>query len=503
MSVSSGNGAGPNGVANGRTSTANEQVYELLHVVFKRKRLIIALFLAVTLPSVLAMWSRKPQFMARGRVLIVSDRADVTLSPTELDTLATVKLNEATVNSEVYLIQSRELLEQVARGLKVASTSGGVVGIANAASNNDSIGGEVLGLSRSLKVTPIRASNVIEISYPSTDASYAAQVVNRVVDEYLTFHAMVHGKKGLSGFYDKQGRALLASLRESEDSLRDFALNEGIVNPIAEIQAAVGSVSNMEGELRTVSTVIAGVEEKLRTINDQLAEQPTVVKRSQYVGVNPVVSQLSEQLVDRQVDRVTLLRKYTEKDRHVRDNEEEINEIEAQLSTTKRSEPTVITQEMLGPNPVYEARLTEMLRMEAELKEQRAKKLAVENELARSRRQLVVLKQKGIEFERLDQDILRRRAMLELFEKRQQEASLGEAMDQERLVNVEVVERPKLPLAANNNGASSVYLALLSGLAVALGGAFGAEYLNRTVRFEREVEGRLGVPVLGTIPDRR
>jgi uncharacterized protein involved in exopolysaccharide biosynthesis len=503
MSVSTGNGAMPNGDANGRTSTANEQVYELLHVVFKRKRLIIALFLAVTLPSVLSMWSRKPQYLARGRVLIVSDRADVTLSPTESDALATVRLNEATVNSEVYLIQSRELLEQVARGLKVASTSGGVVGIANAASNNDSIGGEVLGLSRALKVTPIRASNVIEISYPSTDSAYAAQVVNRVVDEYLTFHAMVHGKKGLSGFYDKQGRALMASLRESEDSLREFALNEGIVNPVAEIQAAVGSVASLETELRNASTSIAGAEERLRTINDQLAEQPTVVKRSQYVGVNPVVSQLSEQLVDRQIDRVTLLRKYTDKDRHVRDNEEEIAEIEAHLGATKRSEPTIVTQEMLGPNPVYEARLSEMLRLEAELKEQRARKLAVENELARSRRQLVLLKQKGIEFDRLDQGVLRRRAMLELFEKRQQEASLGEAMDQERLVNVEVVERPKLPLAASNNGASSVYLALISGLAVALGGAFGAEYLNRTVRFEREVEGRLGVPVLGTIPDGR
>jgi capsular polysaccharide biosynthesis protein len=36
---------------------------------------------------------------------------------------------------------------------------------------------------------------------------------------------------------------------------------------------------------------------------------------------------------------------------------------------------------------------------------------------------------------------------------------------------------------------------------VAFGGAFGLEYLNRTLRFEREVERYLGLPVIGTIAE--
>ena len=51
------------------------------------------------------------------------------------------------------------------------------------------------------------------------------------------------------------------------------------------------------------------------------------MKRSQSLEVSPVITQLSTQLVDRQVDRVTLLRKYTEKDRHVHDNADEIAEL--------------------------------------------------------------------------------------------------------------------------------------------------------------------------------
>ncbi|OFV87320.1 MAG: hypothetical protein A3J75_05465, partial [Acidobacteria bacterium RBG_16_68_9] len=476
--MKNGNGNGnsngrSNGNGNGNGPSVNEQVYEILHVAFKRKRLIAALFLAVALPGLIATWSRRPTYVASGKVLIVSDRADVTIQPSDINSLATIKLNESTVNSEVHIIESRELLEQVVRGLTLASTGGGVFGIANAASDHEAIGNRVLRLARALKVTPIRASNVIEIGYPSSDPVLAAQVVNRVVDEYLSYHAMVHGQKGLSTFYEDQSRLLQAELRRAEQTLRDFSYREGMVSPAAQIQSAVTAVADLETVLRTVSTSIAGAEEKLRTISEQLTDQPSVMKRAQYLGVNPVVQQLSEELTDRQVDRVALLRKYTDADRHVRDNAEEIAEIESQLSETRREEPTIITQELVGSNPVYEARLLDLLKLEAELKENRAKRLVLEDELARNRRQLVLLKQKTLDFDHLDQEVQRRQATLELYEKRQQEARIGDAMDQEKLVNIEVVERPKLPLRQTDNRRAPLMLAILSGLVVALSGAFG------------------------------
>ena len=499
--MKNGNGNG-SGNGNGYVAGANEQIYELLHVVFKRKRLITILFLAIALPSLVTTLLKKPSYLAKGRVLIVSDRADLTIQPSEVDNLATLKLNESTVNSEVYIVQSRELLEQVARGLRLASTSGGIVGIANAATGNEGIGDFAISLARALMVTPVRSSNVIEIAYPSSDPVYASQVVNRVVDEYLSYHAMVHGQKGLSTFYEDQSRQLREEIVRAEEALREFSFREGIVSPVAEMQVAVTTVADLEHSLRGVSAEIAGAEEKLRTISEQLADQPSVMKRAQTLGINPVVQQLAEQLTDRQVDRVALLRKYTEIDRHVRDNAEEITEIESQLSRTKREEPRVVTQEQVAANPVYESRLTDMLKLEADLKEGRAKKLALEDDLARSRRQLVLLKQKQIEFDHMDQEVQRRRAAVDLYEKRQQEARIGEAMDQERLVNVEVIDRPKLPLQRTDNRKTPVALAILSGLVVALGGAFGTEYLNRTLRFEREVESRLHLPVIASIPQR-
>jgi len=495
-----GNGNG-NGPSDPRSATAKEQLFEILHVVFKRWRLIAGLFAVVALSGLLAVLSRGPQYAASGKVLITADRAAATIQPTEADSLALLKLNESVVNSEVHLVQSRELLEQVVRGLALARAGGSVMNIANAADDRGAISERAIRIRHRLKVTPIRNSNVIQISFGSGDPSQAAQVVNRIIDEYLAFHALVHSQQGLTGFYEEQSALLMQSLRRAEDTLGEYAQREGIVAPEIEIQTAVTSVSQMQADLRTRTATIAGTEAALRVVREQLAAQPETVRRIQNLEVNPTVRQLREHLTERQVDRVALLQKYTENARHVRDNQSEIDMLERKLEYAAVNEPLSISGETYAANPVYEARLTALLELEGKLRENRARKLAIEEELERTRRQLVSLKERALEFQRLDQEVSRQRAAVDLYVKRGQEAQIADAMDQRKLVNVAVVERPGLPLDRTDDRKVPLMLAIISGLAVSLGGAFGLEYLNRTLRFERDVERYLGLPVLGAVAE--
>jgi len=503
-----GNGNGNrNGPGSGgyelRGATAKEQLYEILHVIFKRKRMIVLLFLVIVVPAVIGtLLLRRPVYVATAKVNIATDRADMTIQPTDVTALATVKLNQAIVNSEVHLIESRDMLERVVRSLAVANTEGGVVGLANAADGEAYLGNRVLDLAERLRVVPVRSSNVIQIQYTAADPGRAAEIVNSVLREYLAYNAEVHGQRGLSDFYEEQGALLEQNLRRAEETLRDFSVREGIVSPESEIQAEITSVARLEEETRTLDAATVGAEEKLRIVRDQLAEQPPLVKRAQFLDVNPVVKQLRSHLIDRRVDRIALLRKYTDSERLVRDNNEEIADLQAELDEVVRDQPTVVTQQVFRPNPIYEARLATLLNLEADLKEFRARRAAQKEAMSRSRRRLVLLKQKALEFERLATEVERRRSMLDLYEKRTQEARISEAMDKKQLVNVEVVETPALPLPRTGRARSSLILfAIICGLAVSLGGAFGCEYLNRTLRFERDVEQFLGLPVLGTVRD--
>ncbi len=485
-----------------RSPSAKEQLYEILHVVFKRWRWIAALFLAVALPGVVMTASQGRRYAAKAKVMIVSERADVTIQPTEEDNLALVKLNEAIVNSEVHVMRSFDLMKRVATQLEVARAGGDIVGIANASTADIDINRRAQRIARRLKVTPIRNSNVIEVHFESGDENQATMIVDRVVDEYLAYTAEVSGNRGeLAHFYTEQSRIAERKLRDAENDLSDFSYRQGIVAPAAELTATVTGFHKIKEQLRTSNASIVSTEARLQAIREQLAEQPSVIKRSQQLEVSPVIRQMRSHLVEREIDRLSLVRKYTDSHRHVRDNALEIAELQGQLDEASANGPTEVTMEMYTANPVYEARLTALLDLEAKLREDRAQKLLLEEELDLGQRHMVGLQQDGVEFDRRDREVARLRAAVDLYTRRAEEAHIQDAMDQARLVNVHVVERPGKPLNRIDSKGTPLLLALISALAVSLGGVFGLEYVNRTLRFEREVERYLGIPVIGTVKE--
>jgi uncharacterized protein involved in exopolysaccharide biosynthesis len=490
-----GNGHGP---YNGADSppTANEQVRDILHVIFKRKRLIAALFLAIALPGLIASAMRRPVYIATAKVMISTQRTDPTVQPTDVTKLETVQLNESLVNSEVHVINSRDLLERVVRAL---ASAGDGAGPPHVEAGSRPFGQQIMGLSAGLSITPVKASNVIQIDYRSPDPSTAARLINRIVDEYMAYHAAVHGNKGLSRFYDEQRRDLELRLQRAEDALIGFSENEGVVSPKSEIEATVRMAGEVTSSLRDVGASIAGAEERIRVIRDQIASQPEVVKRSQYLTISPVITQLSKELVDRQVDRVALLRKYTEKDRHVRDNAEEITEIRSELEEQQRDHPTIVSQQMYRVNPLREERLRTLLDLESSLREMRARQATLDEDLSRANRRLLLLQQKSVEYDRLEQEVKNRRETYELYVKREQEARISQAMDEQKLVNVDVVQRPALPLPISGTQRVSAVLSIIAGLVVGLAGAFGSEYMSRSLRSEYDVGHYLGLPLLASI----
>ena len=492
-----GNGNGYSSVA-GWGASGSEQIRDILHVIFKRKRFIGALFLSVALPGLIATLLRKPSYVASAKVMISTQRSDPTLQPTDLTKLETIQLNESLVNSEVQVVGSRDLLERVVRTLAVSGDGNAPPHVEN---TDSTFGSEVLGMGQNLSITPIKLSNVIQIDYKSSEPSYAARIVNRVVDEYLAYHAVVHGSKGLSRFYDEQRRTLEKRLRNGEDALVAFAEREGVVSPKDEMQAAVRMSGEVSSALRDAGAGASGTEERIRVVREQIAAQPEVIKQQQSLGVNPSITQLTSQLIDRQVDRIALLRKYMDKDRHVHDNAEEIAELKARLDAETSERPTVVTQQMFQLNPLRADRLRMLLDLEGTLREMRARQAMLEEELSRTNRRMVSLQQKSIEYDRLEEEVKNRRDTYELYVKREQEARISQAMDEQNLVNVDVVQRPALPLARADMQGVSMALSIIAGLVVGVAGAFGREYLSRSLHSEGDVGRLLGLPVLTSIGD--
>jgi uncharacterized protein involved in exopolysaccharide biosynthesis len=493
-----GNGGNFNAPYGGDAAAApstNDQIRDILHVIFKRKRLIALLFIAIALPGVLTTVLKRPEYVASAKVMVSTQRSDPTIQPTDVTRLETIQLNESLVNSEVHVINSRDLLEQVVRTLATSSNGDGMPH----SDGKSTFGEQVLKMGINLGVTPIKNSNVIQIDYHSSDQGAATRIVNRVVDEYLAYHAQVHGNKGLPRFYDEQRRELEHRLRKAEGELLEFTDSEGVVSPAEEIVGSIRTVNELQSVLRDVSANISGAEEHIRAVRDQIALQPEVVKRSQYLEMNPVITQLSTQLVDRQVDRVTLLRKYTDKDRHVRDNAEEIADLQTQIAAEARERPTIVAHQLFRTNPIREERLRDLLDHESQLRELRARQATLEEEMSRANRRLATLRRVSVQYDRLEREVKNWRDTYELYVKREQEARISDAMDEQKLVNIDVVQRPALPLPRADTQRVTVLLSLVAGLIVGIAGAFGREYLSRSLRSEYDVSRHLGLPLLASI----
>ena len=90
-----------------------------------------------------------------------------------------------------------------------------------------------------------------------------------------------------------------------------------------------------------------------------------------------------------------------------------------------------------------------------------------------------------------------------LYRKKYEEARISAAMDQEKFINVTIAEPARMPLTPESRDISVKFLlALIFGILGGVSLAFGVEnYLDHSFTTAADLEKRLGIPHLASIPD--
>jgi len=87
-----------------------------------------------------------------------------------------------------------------------------------------------------------------------------------------------------------------------------------------------------------------------------------------------------------------------------------------------------------------------------------------------------------------------------LYLRKREEARIGDALDEHRILNVAIVERPVVPALPTHPVVLNFLLAFGLAMAFSIGIAFVTEYFDATIRTPDEAYGVLGVPVLAWLP---
>ena len=207
--------------------------------------------------------------------------------------------------------------------------------------------------------------------------------------------------------------------------------------------------------------------------------------------------QIRNRLTQLELERDGLLQRYTPEDRMVKDKQKEIDDLKKKLETVK---PTAVGSENISINEVHRRILNELLGARVQLKALNEKKAALIKQVDSYSSAAADKKRKGFEYDRLLREVNVKKANLDLYKQKAEEARISDAMDEQKFSNAYILERASPPLRkAGKSFMLLVMVTLIGSAGAAIAAAFGVEYFNSTLRNESDIEDHIGLPVLATI----
>jgi uncharacterized protein involved in exopolysaccharide biosynthesis len=473
---------------------------DLVAVLFRQKRLLFASFL-VLLVLVVLWGALKPTYKAEMKILVRRERVDpVVTSQLNVSTqVVQQEITESELNSEVELLRSQDLLQKVviANGLQPpehsvrSSLFGG-------STPQVQMGKAIRSLAQSLKAQSLLKTNMISVSFESSDPELAASVLKSLGDLYLEKHRQVHRASGEFGFFDQETEQLRQGLNKAETQLTDFTREEGVVSAPLERDLTLQKASELEASMTQTQAAIAETEQRIRTLEDQerlITPRLTTQLRS---SDNPALLQgMKSSLLALELKKTEMLSKYEPTYRPLVELEKEISETRAAIASEKNAP---LLDQTTDQNPVYAWVKSELAKAQTDLSGLQARGSTIEAALTRYRGSARALQQAAIVQEDLQRTAKTKEENYLLYQRKEEEARINDALDRGGILNVTIAEPPTVPALPARSFFYSCFLGVFLATSVSIGLAFASDFLDPSFRTPDEVLGFLESPVLASIP---
>lgn len=327
-------------------------------------------------------------------------------------------------------------------------------------------------LRKGLLVAAERNSNVISIALITPERTYAATLLNALLDAYQTFRLKLYQDRGAVAFFRNQAAASGAELQASEAGLRDFEKNWDISAIERQIEVLLTQISELEAQVREATIAFNETSDKSRRLEEQMQSADHNLG---LLGVFPAASFpdiLLQQLAALDREREALRMTELDNSLRVRNNRSQFKVVAATLAANLRSTAA-------ERKSVLDARTAALARVRSEL-----------GALRDRRSEWTALKRKA---RILEENYY-------VYRKKLDEAVAMSAMEMNRMGNVMVVSQAADPVAPlGTRKLTLLGICLLVGLVVGLAWAAIAEFFDTRVYEVGTVEERLGT-VLAVAP---
>jgi uncharacterized protein involved in exopolysaccharide biosynthesis len=485
-------------------ATQDATLRDILTPLFRRRRLLVLTFCGVLLGAVIAALFLSSRYEARMEVLVNRDRMDPVVTTEQFSTTAPAApvLTEEEINSEVELLQSADLLEKVVLANKMQDIEKDSI-LAKLMPKQDEgyyVSKAVEHLGKKLKVDAVKKTNMIEVSYQSSDPKLSYGVVNTLAAGYLEKHVTVHRPVGSYDFFAKETDKYQKALQDSEVRLSNFGRDEGVAAPDIVRTDMAQQLATSIAARHQAEQAISADEQRIRDEEAQLKVTPARSSTMQVSNAADVLLQnLQSNLLAAQLKRTQLVLKYDPSYPLVQEADQEIAQTQAAIAEAQKSQ---FVNQTTDRDPTYEYLREDIAKTKADLASQKATAAAVGHSIDSMKLQIVDLDQKSVRQLDLLRETKANEANYLLYLSKREQEKTSDALDQKRIANVAIAVPPSLPVLPAYSAMLVLFIGLLLALFVSLGAAFVAEYLDPSFRTPEEVNDILNVPVLAYVPRR-
>ena len=464
-------------------------IRQALNAVFKRRRMVVLLFLLVFIPSNVGSVLKSDSYRATAKVLIKNNRAYPEVSPLPREASVNRPPNEANINSEIQLIRSRDLLRRVHFDLASQASEAG---------EDPATAPSITTLEQKVSVSRKPNSNVVEIAYIDPNQERAITVVNTVVRLYIQYSIEQNDQPGASEFFYEQARAAKEAFEQADLELERYDAAHGLTSIAVEKDQMLRQRAQLEADLRRSEAEITELTTKVSALEAELEYVPEHEAIEVDMIPNPMLGYLRQNLAKLEMEKNRLTQLYTPQHRLVMDVESEIAALRQQIG---QQEQSVIGRKKMATASVRRTLEQNLLETQADLGALEARRAMLAERISDYDARIRIMHAKHYQVMRLRRDRTEKKETYDSLASKVSSLQVSQAMDEAGLSNVAVVETAAPPLKPEPDFVMvTLVLSFFAALLLAVGSAIVTEMLNPVMNSEIDIRHHLGLPVLAEIP---
>ncbi len=473
---------------------------DIYFILFRHKWKIILLSLTGIAAAAAYWWFYPPPYQSEARLFVryVLDNRRLDADPKNAQMTSPDEMGQSIINSEMEILTSFDLAKEAAKDIgpdKILAKYGG---------GNDPLAAAAI-IKKNLVVEAPKQDSVIHVVFMDADPTVVQPVLSEIISDYLDKHLQVHQSSMSDDYLSQETAQLRSQIDETEDELRAAKMGAGIISlPDAE-KSYTDQIAWLKSQLFDAQGDLAADESELKAQPEQqtnaAAPAPGVnVPEGRMEEYQRVCARL-DYLENQQSQYYTQLG-YTDENRLVQETQLQIAQTKWLKQSLEQRYPDLIGTYLPAAGPGQSG-------SPGNQESDRLAPVSLQAKITVLKQELAQLQSEAVKVDVAESkiaDLQRRKEMLEdnyqNFAASLEQSRIDETLGPGRVSNINTVEAPTPPYKDLSKQIKAMAMMVGGGILAGLAWAFLIEiYLDTSVRRTKEIESRLKLPLLISIPD--